>query len=53
MKPVLIQTLFKRMRDRVRLPDPLDNSAEPQRRDRTGSILIAIVVIAFIIVLLV
>lgn len=50
MKPVLIQTLFKKMKDRIRLPDPPSaENYEPERRDRTGSFLLTVFVIAIII----
>lgn len=52
MKPVLIQTLFRKMKNRIRLPDPpaTSDAIETPRRDRTTSILIAIVIIAIILV---
>ena len=54
MKPVLIQTLFKKMRDRIRIPEPpsSDEYIEPKRRDRTSQILLTIVILAVILVIL-
>ena len=52
MKPVIIQNLIKKMRDRIgTLPEPTADTTEhePVRRDRTGSILITIFVIAIVI----
>ena len=54
MKPVIIQTLFKKMRDRIRFPEPPGaKEQEPKRRDRTTQILLAVVIVAVIFVLLV
>ena len=54
MKPVLIQTLFQKLRNRIRIPDPpnSDEKIEPERRDRTNQILITILVIALVLVIL-
>jgi|DEB19_MinimDraft_3_1074340.scaffolds.fasta_scaffold355216_2 hypothetical protein len=51
MKPVIIQNLIKKMRDRISaLPEPTaDTEHEPERRDRTGSILLTIFVITIVI----
>lgn len=50
MKPVLIQTLFRNMRNRVRLPEPpsVDDNT-PKRKDQAGNIILAIFVFAVII----
>ena len=48
MKPVIIQTLFRNMRNRIRLPDPPSDDATPKRKDKTGQIMIAVFVIAIV-----
>ena len=49
MKPVIIQTLFKKMKGRIRLPDPPSTDESPKHRDRTGNIILAVFVFAVII----
>lgn len=50
MKPVLIQTLIKKMRDRIRLPDiPSAKSQEPEHKDRTASFIVTVFIIAIIV----
>ena len=53
MRPVIVQNLIKKMRDRVNiLPEPVSITQEgPIRRDRTTSILVAAVVIAIVLVM--
>lgn len=54
MKPVIIQTLFKKMKARIKLPDPPSSeSIEHKHRDRTTQMLLWVVIISFIIVLFV
>lgn len=50
MKPVLIQTLFRKMRSQIRLPDPpsADDNI-PKRKDHAGNIILAVFVFAVII----
>lgn len=53
MKPVIVQTLIKKMQDRIRFPEPPGaEEQEPKRRDRTTQILLTIVIIAVIFSLL-
>lgn len=53
MKSVIIQTLIKKMKDRIQLPDtPSAETYESKHRDRTTQILLAIVIISVIFALL-
>lgn len=54
MRPVIIQTLINKMKDKVKIPDPPgDLSTDYKRKDRTTQMLLWVVVISFIIVLFV
>ena len=49
MKPVIIQTLFRNMRNRIRLPDPPSADDTPKRKDHAGNIILAVFVLAIIV----
>lgn len=49
MKPVLIQTLVRSMRNRIRLPDAPSADDVPKRKDRAGSIIISVFVLVVIL----
>jgi len=48
MKPVIIQTLINKMKERVRLPDPPSADDTLKREDKAGQIILAVFVVAII-----